>query len=419
MKRPQIARAIGSLRGELFELARELVRHPSVTGDEAAAQQFLSERWRGMGLEVDQWIPERQQLARHPAFCDDGLPVERPVVVARWGEGRREEPAALILNGHIDVVPAGDRSRWSVEPFEGRIDGGALYGRGSCDMKAGLAAATLAVRAAQLLGVRPRRPILLQSVTGEETGGLGTLSAILRGYRADAVVITEPTGLDLCPVHSGALDFRCRVPGRPTHGATREAGVSAIEKFWLVWEALRTLEQRRHERFRHPLFDRSHLAAPLSVGKLTAGNWPSTVPEEAIAEGRFGVFPGEELDEARRQFEEAIRAACEQDEWLRRHPARVEWVGGQFEPGETRADAPILAQLAEAHQSVTGRQVRARGMPYGCDLRLFTRYAGMPAVIYGPGDVRLAHAFDEHVPLEELLAATEVLTQLICRILGD
>ncbi|MFQ5792319.1 MAG: ArgE/DapE family deacylase, partial [Acidobacteriota bacterium] len=398
-------------------MAQALVRFPSVTGSESEAQHFLAHRWKDWGLEVDLWAPERKEVERHPAFCDDGLPVERPNVVARWGEGR--EPAALILNGHIDVVPPGDPSRWNDDPFSGRIDDGVLFGRGACDMKGGLAAATMAVRAAQKLGVIPRRPILLQSVVGEETGGLGTLAAIERGYRADAAVIAEPTRLAVCPVQSGALSFRLHVTGKSAHGALRQSGINAIEKLWPLWKALTDLEAKRHRDFDHPLYDRGKLAAPVSIGKLAAGDWPSTVPETAVAEGRFGVFPGEECATARRDFEAAVWQASKEDAWLRKHPPRVEWFEGQFEPGETDPEAPILQQLSESHEAMTGREPASHGVPYGSDLRLFTRYAGMPAVLYGPGDVTLAHADNESVSLEELVAAAEVMTMLICRTLAS
>jgi acetylornithine deacetylase len=282
-------------------------------------------------------------------------------------------------------------------------------------MKGGLAAASLAVRAAQKLGLAPRRPILLQSVVGEETGGLGTLATILRGYRADAALIAEPTGLDLCPVQAGALSFRLTIPGRSTHGATRQAGVNPIEKFWPIWKCLTDLETERHRGFHHPLYDPARLAAPLSIGKLAAGSWPSTVPDQAVAEGRFGVFPGESCEGARRELEDAVRRACRADEWLRERPVRVEWIEGQFEPGETDPEAPFLRDLAEAHRAVTGAAPRTRGVPYGSDLRLFTRYARVPAVLYGPGEVDQAHAANESVPIEDLVRAAEVMTQVICR----
>ncbi len=414
-----ICEAIASLRDDLIDLTRQLVRHPSVTGEEGSAQAFIAGYWREQGLTVEEWTPVREEIERHPAFCDDDLPVERPVVSARFGEPPPDGIHTLILNGHIDVVPAGERARWSVDPFGAEVRDGAIFGRGSCDMKGGLAASTIAVRACRSLGVAPRKGVLLQSVIGEETGGLGTLSTILRGQRAEGVIITEPTSLALCPVQSGALSFRLRVPGRPTHGAMREAGVNAIEKLWLLWEALRDLETRRHDRFRHPLYEGRGLAAPLSIGRVAAGNWPSTVPEEAIAEGRYGVFPDEETDAARREFEQAVVDACRADRWLSEHPAGVEWFEGQFEPGATDPEAPILGRLAQAHRIGAGRDPVTHGVPYGSDLRLFTRYGKMPAILYGPGDVRFAHAADERVPIEELEIAARVLATLIVRTMEE
>jgi acetylornithine deacetylase len=282
-------------------------------------------------------------------------------------------------------------------------------------MKGGLAAAAIAVRAAMRLGLAPRRPILLQSVVGEETGGLGTLAGILRGYRADAAVITEPTSLELCPVQAGALSFRLHVPGKAAHGAMRRSGVSAVEKFLPVFEALSRLEARRNGDFRHPLFPEGTLVAPLSVGKLSAGNWPSTVPEELVAEGRFGIFPGEDCEAARESFEGSLRSSTSADPWLAENPVEVEWFEGQFESGETPLDAPILRELGDSHREAVGREPVTHGVSYGSDLRLFTRYAGMHAVLYGPGDVRLAHSANEALPLEELQKAAEVLTSLIAR----
>jgi len=319
------------------------------------------------------------------------------------------------LNGHMDVVPVGDRGLWSHDPFEGRIHSGILYGRGSCDMKAGLAAASIAVRAAQELGVTPRRSVLLQSVIGEETGGLGTLAAILRGYRADAALIMEPTSLEMCPVAAGALTFRLRIPGRSTHGATPKAGVSAIEKFLPVWHALQDFQARRHRDFQHPSFEPGQLAAPISVGKLNAGDWPSTIPDAAVVEGRYGIFPGEEPATARRRFEEEIHRLSADDEWLREHPLRLEWFEGQFESGETPPEAAILQTLAACHRDIREKDIRTHGVAYGSDLRLFTRYAKVPTVLYGPGDVLRAHGANESISLDEIVTAAEILTLLVCR----
>jgi acetylornithine deacetylase len=414
VKSSDIRNAVRSLEDELVGLASDLVKQPSVTGNEDDAQRALSERLRDWGLDVDLWRID-PGITNHRAFCDDGLPVTRLNLVARWGEDSRQETAALVLNGHIDVVPEGERDRWSSDPYSGAVRDGTLYGRGSCDMKGGLAAAAIAVRAAMKLGLTPRRPILLQSVVGEETGGLGTLAGILRGYRADAAIITEPTSLELCPVQAGALSFRLHVAGKAAHGAMRQSGVSAVEKFLPVFDALSELEARRHRDFRHPLYPEGTLVAPLSVGRLSAGNWPSTVPEELVAEGRFGIFPGEDCATARETFETSLRSSTSADPWLSQNPVAVEWFEGQFESGETPLDAPILGELGDSHRDMLEREPATHGVSYGSDLRLFTRYAGMPAILYGPGDVRLAHSTNETVPLDELLQAAEVITSLIAR----
>ena len=394
----------------MLDLALELVRTPSVTGDEDAAQQGLASRLRAWGLEVDLWTVE-PDVVGHRAYCDDGLPIARKNLVARWGPPA--ETAALVLNGHIDVVPAGERERWDRDPFDGRIDGGALHGRGSCDMKGGLAACCIAVRAAMMLGIAPERPILLQSVIGEETGGLGTLAAIERGYRADAAVIAEPTSLEICPVQAGALSFRLHVAGKAAHGAMRTSGVSSIEKFWPLFRALAAFERERHRDFHHPMYEGEALVAPISVGRIQAGNWPSTVPEALTAEGRFGVFPGEDCNEARAALENVVRRTSASDPWLSNNAPLVEWFEGQFEPGETAPDDPFLAELASCHRALFESSPRTHGVSYGSDLRLFTRYANMPAVLYGPGDVSLAHATNEWLPLDELVHAAELYTLLI------
>jgi acetylornithine deacetylase len=414
VKASHVRKTIRSMKDELFELARDLVRVESVTGNENAAQALLAERLESYGLHLDVWTVD-EAIRSHKAFCDDGNPVTRNNLVARWGEPA--DRAALILNGHIDVVPPGERELWDADPYSGRIHRGNLEGRGSCDMKGGLAACCIAIRAAMELGVEPQRPILLESVIGEETGGLGTLAAIERGYRADAAVIAEPTSLHLCPVQAGALSFRLHVRGRAAHGAMRASGVSAIEKFLPIFERLEAFERERHAGYRHPLYDEASLVAPLSVGKLAAGNWPSTVPEELVAEGRFGVFPGEDCETAKKTFEQAIANAGGEDDWLSEHPVHVEWFEGQFEPGETPGDARVLRSLSECHRELLDEDPVTHGVSYGSDLRLFTRYAAMDAVLYGPGDVALAHASNEHVLLEELVQAAEVYTLLIARAL--
>ncbi len=407
-----IRRTIEEGKSGALKLLQDLVRIPSITGQEEAVQRFVANHLKEMGLQIDSWCPSDSDLKSHPAYSDDGLPLgERPVVVARWQGTSRGR--SLILNGHVDVVPVGDPSAWKNGPWSGEYRDGQVWGRGSCDMKGGLVSGIVAVAALQRIGFEPAGDVLIQSVIGEETGGAGTLATIVRGYRADAAIVLEPTKLAICPVGSGAASFRLRVPGRAAHGAMRETGVSAVTKFYLLHRALQNLERRRHTRFRNPLYEDDALVAPISVGKVKAGDWPSTVPESLVAEGRYGVFPGESMQSARQEFEKAIAAAARTDAWLLDHPPAVEWFEGQFESAQSPVHAPILQVLSSTHASILGNPPAVRGVPYGSDLRFFTNDAGMTAVLYGPGDVALAHSLDEHIPFQEVIDAAEVIASTI------
>ncbi|HEY8058218.1 MAG TPA: ArgE/DapE family deacylase, partial [Acidimicrobiales bacterium] len=366
------------VRADSTDLLRQLVATPSVTGDEAAAQAVVEQVLTGLGLEVDTWCPTHAELADHPSFSDDGLELgARPVVV---GTLAGSDPAApsLALNGHIDVVPVGRLEGWPVSPWNDRLDGDVLRGRGTCDMKGGLVAGIAAVAALVRQGLSPPGRVAVQSVIGEETGGVGTLAAVLRGHTADAAIVLEPTGLERCPVGAGAASFRLHVDGRAAHGALRTEGISAVDKFVPLLAAMAALEHERQEHFTHPAFAEDVLVAPVSIGRVTAGDWPSTVPEALVAEGRFGVLPGESLHDARRSLERAVSAAADDDPWLATHRPRVEWFEGQFAPAVTPLDSPVVEVLGAAHEVVVGAPSPTHGVPYGSDLRFFANDAAMP-----------------------------------------
>lgn len=397
----------------MLALLAALVRMPSVSGSEVenGAQAELAARLSREGLETDHWQVPLEQVLAEPDF--PGVEVER---TEAWGlvgrlAGSGDGPS-LMLNGHIDVVPPGDLATWTDAPFSGTVRGGALHGRGSCDMKAGLVAALWAVRALRRSGVRLGGDALLASVQGEEDGGLGSYSLLRRGWRADACVIPEPTSLDLVPANAGALTFRLRVPGSATHASRRADGVSAIEKFQLVWRALADLERRRNADV-HPLFSRWPIAYPLSIGVVRSGDWPSSVPDLLVAEGRLGVALDEPVTAARAALEEAVADACADDPWLAKYPVTVEWWGGQFASGRLPEGSDLLERMRSAHTSVTGRPPSGTwGAPYGSDLRLLTGIGGIPTLHYGPGDASLAHGPDENVPLDEVATCARALAVL-------
>ncbi len=393
----------------VVELA-ELVRIPSVSGsaEENTVQHLLAARMAEIGMDVDVWqIPLDATLAEQDF---PGVEVERREA---WGVvGRlpgRDTGPSLLLNAHVDVVPTGDPATWGGEPpFGGRVTASTVHGRGACDMKAGVVASLWAARACAALRVPLAGPLLLGTVIGEEDGGLGTYALLRRGWRADACIIPEPTSLDIAPGNCGALSFRILVPGRAAHASRRLTGVSAIEKFVPLFAAVRRLEAERNA-VKHPLTTRWDLPLSIEIGTVSAGEWASSVPDLLTAEGRMGVALGEEPAAARQAFEAAVVAACADDPWLRDHPARVQWWGGQFAPGLTDADAEIVQVVRRAHAAVSPQAQATWATRYGSDLRLMHGIGGVPTVHYGPGDLALAHGPEESVEIAEVLTATRAL----------
>jgi acetylornithine deacetylase len=253
----------------------------------------------------------------------------------------------------------------------------------------------------------------VHTVIGEEDGGAGAFATLQRGHTGEACLIAEPTAGGVIPANAGSLTFRLELTGLATHGSTRTRGVSAIEKFELIHHALQALEAERN-RDPHPLLKHLDLANPLSVGTIQAGDWASTVPDLLVAEGRYGVRLGEPVAEARAAFEQAVAEACTKDAWLRDHPVQVSWPGGVFASGLLPDGDPLLDDILRAATGAGAEQLEVKGGPYGSDLRQYTG-AGIPTLQYGPGDVRFAHAVDEHVALAEVLHCARAYALLAVR----
>jgi acetylornithine deacetylase len=403
--------------GLLAALA-ELVAVPSLDGtpEENVAQEVAAAIMRRCGLAVQTWEIDLPTLYAHPA-CSWEVPRERALGVV--GElGTDAGGRSLIFNGHVDVVPAGDLANWTYPPWQATVADGRVYGRGAVDMKAGVCCAIFAAKALHDAGVRLRGRLQVQTVVGEEDGGLGTLAAIMAGHTADAAVVLEPTELRVAPLQAGAHNFRLTVYGLAAHGCVREEGVSAIEKFVPLQRAILALERERNERHRHPRFARYRTPYPICIGTLRAGTWASSEAERLVAEGRYGIAIGEDPLQARRELEEAVGRAAAADPWMHDHPPRLEWWGGTFDPASTPEDHPIVGALAESFGAATGSTATLEGMPYGADMRLLVNVGGIPTVLFGPGDVRVSHRPDEYVPIADVLACTRTLALAALRFCG-
>lgn len=386
----------------------ELIAIPSVTGDERQMQETMARLMQDAGLEVD-WIEvDPEELSRDPDFPGFEMPRQELIVVAGTIDTGRPGPHRM-LQGHVDVVPPGESATWTSPAFEPRETDGRMYGRGACDMKGGVVAMLEAVRLALESDTGPNGRITVVTVPSEEDGGAGALAAIKAGYTADMAVITEPTRLEVVVAHAGAITFTLKVPGKAAHASMREEGVSALDKLFVLSQALAEDERVRNESETHPLMRAIGLPYPTIIGQVEGGNWPSTVMDYVEAHGRYGVRLGQDCDGAAADLRAAVTTSWEADEWLSHFPVNLEVWGGRFDSSSVETDHELPRSLAAAHQRTTGESPRLTGVPYGADMRLLVNQGDTPTVMYGPGDVRMAHAADEFVPLDEVATCAETL----------
>lgn len=405
-------------RDRLVADLRELIAIPSITGSEEAVAACAAAMLEGVGLTVERVEPDPATIRADPDWPGEEMSrTALPVLIGRAGRGGGRR---IVLSGHLDVVPPGDPGTWTTDPWGGEIRDGRLYGRGACDMKGGVAAILAAIRALRANGRLDALAgeLLVVLVPSEEDGGQGTLAAIRAGATADMAVITEPSNLDVVVAHAGAITFRLTVPGRAAHASQRREGVSALDNLVTLLAALAADEARRNGAETDPLMTALGLPYPTIVGKVQGGEWASTVLDRVAAEGRYGVRLGQTAADAERELRACIVAACDADPFLRDHPATVEITGGRFGSARVASDHPLPVGLAATVEAVTGRRPALIGEPYGADMQMFVNVGRTPCVIFGPGDVRVAHSADEYVPLDEVEDCARVLAAWVAQEVG-
>lgn len=398
-------------------LLQKLVQEGSVRGNESKAQAIIIEKCRELGLILDIWEIGDKELREHPAFCSDrqGFSDSPNVVGVLKGTGGGK---SLILNGHIDVVPEGDRNSWEYDPFSGRIENNRLYGRGSTDMKGGTVSLLLALEAIKESQIKLKGDVIFESVIEEESGGAGTLATLLRGYKADGAIIPEPTNMKLFPKQQGSMWFRIAILGKSAHGGTRYEGVSAIDKAIVVIEQLKQLENQRNSRMKDPLYENIIIPIPINIGKITSGNWPSSVPDLAVIEGRIGVAPNETMKEAELELETVLRSLQTIDPWFSTHPPTIEWFGGRWLPGNLATDHPLIEVLSHSYQESTNKMPTIEASPWGTDGGILSQVGNIPVVVFGPGETKVAHDANEYINLDDLFLCAEIIALTILRWCG-
>ncbi len=397
--------------------------------EEAALQEYLADRLRAAGAEVDVWEPDAEALQGR-ALVPPGLDFAgRPQLIARrpgGGSGR-----SLVFNGHIDVVSAEPRDSWTSDPFVAQVRDGKLYGRGSCDMKGGVAAMVLAFETLSSQGVELGGDLLVATNTDEESSGAGGVALVEHGLTADAGIVTEPTGFEAWVACRGSEYCEVRVPGRPGHAEIaqpdwREGGaVNAIEKAILVLEAIRALrrEWAGRDDLDHPLLSRPSLLPTMA----RSGEWPVTYPSQCELTVAVMFVPGQADEqgwgsEVRREFEEWLARETSVDDWLSEHPPVVQWWPNHVMPMEIDPSEPIVETVLAATADV-GRDGRLSGLDSWYDGAALTLLGGIPSIGFGPpgfdrNGVSVAHMVDEFVPVDGLVSCAQALAVAAMRFCG-
>jgi acetylornithine deacetylase len=391
---------------------QEIVQIPSTTGYEKQAQVYMSDVFKDTGLTVhsfdatDELFMNRHKYGRirvHTKYR--GRPNVVGVVKGRGsGVGR-----SIILNGHVDVVAPTPAEKWKYGPWSGKVVGKRLYGRGACDMKAGLIAMNTAVECVNEVVGQLEGDIILESVVDEElpteagvTDGVGgTLACLAKGYTADAAIITEPTDGQITNSMDGLIRFTLELKGEAGHWRLLIGDpdrVNAVEKVsYIISNAIKSNWIRRRA---------------FNIGVLKSGEYVFTVPCEAYFEGAIGVFPGEEVKMIEKKLRRFLESISKRDEWLRRNPPIVT-ILTILPPAKTSKDHALTRTISRCYRQVAGKNAAVTPAHFGTDMHIFSNFGNIPTVNFGPGRIKNAHAVNEFVEISDVVRATEILALTI------
>jgi acetylornithine deacetylase len=392
-----------------FGFLERLVASPSTVGRELAAQQIVAAELDRLGFGVTELSIPAETAEAAPAGVAQVSYAGRPDVLGLINPGGSP---SLLLNGHVDVVPA-ESGRWACDPFVPVRADGWLTGRGAGDMKGGFAMGLLAVAA--LCRAAPDTlsgQLGFLSVIEEECTGNGTLAACRAGVLADAVVLLEPTDLGLLLGGTGIVWAEIEITGVAAHAESADRAVNPVRYVPAILRALAVLEDELNQPGDDPAFDRLPRPYNVNVGTVTAGDWPSSVPARARMGVRVGFprrwTPGEALDRVRA----AVLGAVAEDPWLASHPPSVRPAGFRAEGYLIDGGHPLVNALAEAHADVHGGPPRRLVMGSTTDARYYLNQFGVPAVAYGPRS-RNIHGTDEAVELASIVTGARTMARFI------
>lgn len=416
-QRQKLLELIDGQRDHAVEFLRTLVTIPSVSGNEGPIQNHLNDYLEKMGLEIDMWDMDAEEIQKHPAAAVVTESYEgRPNIVAtRKGKGGGR---SLLLNGHTDVIPEGPRESWTDDPWSATIRDNRIYGRGSSDMKSGVSCQVLAVQYIEDAGIKLKGDVLVNLVVDEEISGHGTLDTVLRGYTADAAISGETSTLAVQPACIGRIWFQIQINGRKAGIQTRHEGVNAIDLGYKIKVAIDEHEKHRLGTVSHPLYPDILTTLPCLVGTIQSGTFPSAFPDTCLLQGSIATVPGEDHNGVKQAFLDHIAKAAADDPWMKDHPPEITF-GNKFggldaEAADIPVEHPIVTTLVDTFKEVTGKDPEISGRQGAADTRFLINNGDTPTVIFGPGPTAVMHANDEYVNIDDYITAIKVYALSIC-----
>ncbi len=408
--------ALEESRDDMFSFAARLVAQPSTLGREGPVLAVMEQELHALGYPPRRVDIDPGALADHPGFAPVPWDYQgRYNLVARRPADAPGGKSALF-NGHLDVVSPEPVSLWQMDPFEPLVADGWLYGRGSGDMKSGVAAMVYALAAVDRAGLGLAGEVTLEAVIEEECSGNGALACLAAGYDAEAVLIPEPFGPTILTSQVGVCWFKVRVRGVPNHALDTAGGVNAIEKCYPLIDALRGLEERLNAR-QHPAFPGLAHPCNFNLGTIQGGDWPSTVPALAEFSGRLGFWPEMDFARMRSLLEETISRAARTDPWLRDYPPELEFYGLRSQGHQVERRQAAFDLLDRCHQDLGGAPARDFHSTATTDLRAFVHYGRGQATCFGPLAQNI-HAADERVNLESVVHTARTYALFLARWCG-
>ncbi len=420
----QIAAYCQENKTRLAEILTDLVRIPSENrapyGSEESCQNYVKDSLNQSGFQPVSYLPTQvAELETHPLFWPGRSYENRPNVVGkRSGSGNGR---SLLLSGHIDTVPAGSQP-WTTDPFSGKEEGNLIYGRGSMDMKSGIAINLFIAEALNDLGIELQGDLTIESVVDEEFGGVnGTLAGRVRGDLADAAIITEPSSGRICPAQRGGrtVHLTFRAPNKGILSSRQGAGV--VDQLRIFLNALPEFEKIRSiSAPAHPAYAHLENPVPVTVARIQTAPWgtsePPNVPPVCQLELFWQTMPGESLDVIDTQFNNWFDSLLSQyPEVFQEHP-QIEYPIRWLSASAISEDEPLVQEFTKIIQKTTGIAPLIQGIEGPCDMYVFHTY-GVPAILWGAHGAN-AHMPDEYVELDSMVNAAEGLLHFVCHWCG-